>query len=165
MIKPSEGVSYAAILKNLKCRVSPKELGVKIGGIQKTRTKGLQVKVKCAAEDRGKPDSAFRDVVGESGLVRHVVPTVKLEILDIGPTAETEEVTEAVRSCRQEETSVGMKVCMTKKPFRRTRKLCCLDFVLMATDFIFIDYNITINVNLVIIIIVIIITDCNMMND
>ena len=31
--------------------------GVKIGGVRETRTKGLLVKVKCAAKDRGRLDS------------------------------------------------------------------------------------------------------------
>ena len=33
IIKPLEGVSYAAILKNLKSRVNPEELGDRIGDI------------------------------------------------------------------------------------------------------------------------------------
>ena len=69
IIKPAEGVSYAAILKNLKSRVNPEELGVRICGIRETRTKDLLVEVKCAAENRGRLDSAFRGVVGESGSV------------------------------------------------------------------------------------------------
>ena len=54
-----EGVSYAAILKSLKSRVNPEEVGVKIGGNRETRTKDLMVEIKCAAEDRGSLDSAL----------------------------------------------------------------------------------------------------------
>ena len=61
IIKPAD-----AILKNLKSRVNPEELGFRIDGIRETRTKYLLVEVKCAAENRGKLDSAFRGVVGES---------------------------------------------------------------------------------------------------
>ena len=122
IIKPVEGVSYAAILKNLKSRVNPEELGVKVGGIRETRTKDLLVEIKCAAGDRGKLDSAFRDAVGESGSVRHLVPMVEVEILDVDPTVEEEEVTKAVRSCLWEEPSACVKVSLTRKPFRGTRK-------------------------------------------
>ena len=66
IIKPAEGVSYAAILKNLKSRVNPE--------------------VKCAAENRGRLHSVFRGVVGKSGSVRNLVPTVEVEILDVDPT-------------------------------------------------------------------------------
>ena len=48
LMKPSEGIRYAAILKSLKIRVSPEDLGIKIGGIRETRKKNLLVEVKCA---------------------------------------------------------------------------------------------------------------------
>ena len=98
IIKPAE-----AILKNLKSGVNPEELGVRIGGVRETRTKYLLAEVKFAAENRERLDSAFRGVVGESGSVRHLVPTIEVEILDVDPTVEEEEVAEAVRSYLWEE--------------------------------------------------------------
>ena len=91
MIKSSEGLSYAAILKNLKIRVNPEVLGAKIGGIKECRTKDLLVELKCNVKDRVSLDSAFREAIGASGSVRHLVPTVEVEILDIDPTVEAEE--------------------------------------------------------------------------
>ena len=38
IIKPAEGLSYMAILKNMKSRVNPGELGVKVGGSRETKT-------------------------------------------------------------------------------------------------------------------------------
>ena len=111
-----------AILKNLKIRVNPEELGVRIGGVHETRTKYLLVEVKSAGENRGRLDSAFRGVVGESGSVRHLVPTAQVEIFDVDPTVEKEEVAEAVRSYLREEPSSEVKVSLTRKPFRGTRK-------------------------------------------
>ena len=99
LIKPSKGVNYEAILKNLKSRVNPEELGVKIGGIREVRTKDLLVEVKCAAEDRGRLDSAFREVVKESGSVRHLVPMVEVETQYVDSTVEEEEIAEAVWRC------------------------------------------------------------------
>ena len=107
---------------NLKSCVSPEELGFKIGRIQETRTKELLGEVECETENRGIRDTVFRDVVCESGLICHLVPTVEAVILEINPTAENEEITEAVRSCLQEETPGEIIVCMRKKPFRGTRK-------------------------------------------
>ena len=92
VIKPSKGVRCAAIMKNLKSRVNPEELGVVIGGIRETRTKDLLVEVKCTAKDRGRLDFAFRHVV-------------EVENLDIDPTAEADEVAEAVRGSLWEEPS------------------------------------------------------------
>ena len=97
------------------------ELGVKIGGIREASTKDLLVEVKCAVEDIEKLGSAFRDVVGESGSVHHLVHTVEVEILDIDPTTETEDIAEAIRDCLRKETPLDVKVCLTKRPFRCTR--------------------------------------------
>ena len=95
-MKPSEGVSYATILKNLKSRVNPEELGITIGGIRETRTKDLLVEIKCDAKDRVRLDSAFCEVIGETRFVRHLVPTGEVDILDIDPTTEAEEIAKAV---------------------------------------------------------------------
>ena len=114
LIKPSE-VNYSAILKNLKSYVNPEDFGVTIGRIRKTRLKDLLVEVRYAAKDRVRLDSAFRDEVGETGSVRHLVPTVDVEILDMDLTAEAEEVAEAVRSCLREEPSSEEKVSMHGK--------------------------------------------------
>ena len=46
LIKPTVGVSYAAILKNLKSRGNPEELGATIGGNRETRSKDLLVEVR-----------------------------------------------------------------------------------------------------------------------
>ena len=59
-----------------------------MGRLRETRSKDLLVEVKYAPKDRGKLDSVFRDVFGETGSVRSLVPTVEVEILDIDPTAE-----------------------------------------------------------------------------
>ena len=53
LIKPAEGVSYAAILKDLKKYVKHDELGVKVYGIRKTRSNDLLVELKCSKEGRG----------------------------------------------------------------------------------------------------------------
>ena len=54
LIKPAEGVSYVAILKDLKKRVKPEVLGVTLRIIGETHSKGLLVKLKCSTEDRGR---------------------------------------------------------------------------------------------------------------
>ena len=51
LIRPLEGISYAAILKNLKSRVNPEGLGVTIGGIRETMSKDLLVEVRCVTKD------------------------------------------------------------------------------------------------------------------
>ena len=83
LIKPTEGVSYAAILKDLKKHVEPDELGVTVHGIRETRSKDLLVELKCSKEGRGRLDTALKEVIGASGTVRHLIPRIEVEIADI----------------------------------------------------------------------------------
>ena len=47
LIKPAKRMSYAAIMRELKKRVNPDELGATVQGIRETRSKDLLVKLKC----------------------------------------------------------------------------------------------------------------------
>ena len=47
---------------------------------------------------------------------------VEVEILNVDPTVEEEEVSKAVRSCLWEKPPACVKVSLTRKPFRGTRK-------------------------------------------
>ena len=52
LIKPAEGMSYASILRKLKKRVNPDELGATVQGIRETRSKDLLVELKFSQKDR-----------------------------------------------------------------------------------------------------------------
>ena len=74
--------------------------------------------MRCASKDRHRLDSAFREVVGEQGIVRYLVPMIQVEILDLDSTTEEVEVEAAVRSCLHEDLSVEVKVSLARRPFR-----------------------------------------------
>ena len=75
LIKPAEGVSYAAILKGLKKLLD----------------------LKCSKEGRGWLDTALKEVIGASGTVRHLLPRIEIEIANIEPSIEAEDVEDAIR--------------------------------------------------------------------
>ena len=62
LIKLAKKVSYVAILKDVKKRVKPEELGNIVQGIRETRSKDLLMDLKCSKEDRGWLDSVFKEV-------------------------------------------------------------------------------------------------------
>ena len=68
-------------------------------------------------------DSAFREAIGASGCVRHLVFTVEVEILGIDFSVEAKDIAEAVWSCLREELLSGVEVSLMKRPFRGTRKV------------------------------------------
>ena len=122
LIKSAEGVSYVAILKDLKKRVKPEELGVTVQEIRETRSKDLLMELKCSKEDRGQLDSAFKEVNGVSGSICHLTPRIEVEIADIDPSNNAENVEEAVRGFFDHGSKLELKVSLTKRLFRGNRK-------------------------------------------
>ena len=103
LIKPAGEMSYASILRELKNRVNPDELGATVQGIRKTRSKDLLVELTCFTKSRKKINTAFKEVVGARGTVCHLISRIEVEIADMEPTIQAEDVEDAVRGyCDQD---------------------------------------------------------------
>ena len=122
LIKPAEGMCYATILRELKKRVNPDELGATVQGIRETRSKDLLVELKCSTKSRGRLDTAFKGAVGASGMVRHLIPRIEVEIADLEPTIGARDVGEAVRGFFEQESEIELTVSLSKRPYRGNRK-------------------------------------------
>ena len=122
LIKPAEGMSYASILRELKKRVNPDELGATGQGIRETRSKDLLVEVKCSKKDKGLLDTAFKESIGASGAVRHLTARIEVEIADQEPSIGAEDVEEAVRGFFEQGPEMELRVSLTKTPYRGNRK-------------------------------------------
>ena len=94
-------MNYADILKDLKKRMKPVELGVTVQGIKEKRIKDLLVELKYSKEDRGRLKSAFKEVIGAGGSTGHLIPKIEVEITDIDLSTDAEDVEEAVRKIRK----------------------------------------------------------------
>ena len=116
LIKPTEGVSYAAILKDLTKHVKPDELGVTVHGIRETRSKDLLVELKSSKEGRGRLDTALKEVIGASGTVRQLIPRIEVKIADIEPNIQAEDVEDALNGFFDHALELELKVSLTKRP-------------------------------------------------
>ena len=56
------------------------------------------MRLKCFTKSRGRLDTAFKEAVGARETVRHLIPLIEVEIADLDPTTEAEDVEDAVRS-------------------------------------------------------------------
>ena len=88
LIKPTEEMSYASILRRLKKRVNPDELGTIVQGIRETRSKNMIVELKCSIKDRERLGTALKEAVGDSGTVRRLIPWIEVEISDLESSIE-----------------------------------------------------------------------------
>ena len=122
LIKPTMGVSYAAILKDLKKHVKLDELGVTVHGIRDTRSIDLLIELKCSKEGRGRLDTSLKEVFAASGTVRHLIPRIEVEIADIEPSIEADDVENAVRGFFDHASELELKMSLTKRPYQGNRK-------------------------------------------
>ena len=122
LIKPAGGMSYASILSECKKRVNPDELGATVQGIRETRSKDFLVELKCSTKSKGRLGTAFKEAVGARGRVRHLIPWIEVEIADLDPTTEMEDVEDAVRSFFDKESELELRVSLRKTPYRGNRK-------------------------------------------
>ena len=119
LIKPAERMSYTSILRELKKRVNPDELGAAVPGIRKTRSKDLQVGLKCSKKDRGWLDIAFKKA---NGAVRHLIPQIEVEITGLEPSIKAEDVEENVRGFFEQGSEMEFRVSLTRTPYIENRK-------------------------------------------
>ena len=80
------------------------------------------VELKCSKEDRGWLDSALKEVIAASGTVRHLIPRIEVELVDIDPSIEAEDVEDAVRGFFDHGSELELKVCLTKIPSKGNRR-------------------------------------------
>ena len=62
--------------------LQPEGLGVTVQGIRETCS-NEQVELECSSSNRGQPNSAFCEVVGQCESIRHLIPRIEVEILVI----------------------------------------------------------------------------------
>ena len=58
----------------------------------------------------------FKEAVGASGTVRHLIPRIEVEIADLEPTIGAGDVEEAVRGFFEQESEIELTVSLTKRP-------------------------------------------------
>ena len=123
LIKPVEGMSYPSILRDLKKRVNSDELATTVKGISQTCSKDLLVELRYSKEGRGQLDAAFKEAIGVNGTVRHLIPPIEVKTKDLEPSIAVKDVEDVVRRFLQQGTEMELRILLTKRPYRRNRKV------------------------------------------
>ena len=82
----------------------------------------MLVNLKCSTKSRGRLDTAFKEAIGARGAIRHLIPRIEVEIADLKPTIEVEDVEDAVRSFFDQGPEMKFRVFLTKTPYRGNKK-------------------------------------------
>ena len=78
------------------------------------------MELKCSTKSRGRLGTAFKEAIGARGVIRHLIP--RIEIADLEPTIEVEDVEDAVRSFFDQEPEMEFRVSLTKTTYRGNKK-------------------------------------------
>lgn len=95
LIQPTEGHSYAEVLKNLRSNIQPDQAG-NVCAIRKTRTGALLLDFGIGEKVQPEFMQQLKNTVQASGLIREIKPTVTVEIRDLDSLTVKEEVEKAV---------------------------------------------------------------------
>ena len=68
----------------------------------------------------------MKEVIGAIGTVGHLTPRIEVEIADIEPSIEVEDLENAVRGFFEHASELELKVSLTKRPYRGIRKVYVL---------------------------------------
>ena len=82
----------------------------------------MLVEPKCSKKDRRRLVTAFKEAIGASGVARHLIPRIEVEIADLEPSVEAEGVEEALRGFFEQGLEMEFRVSLTKTPYRENRK-------------------------------------------
>lgn len=96
LIRPTEGRTYADMLKDLRQKVNPDASHTQIRGYRETKDGGLLIKARTNAKNGTAFRSSLQQAVGETGEIKDMSPSVSLEILDLDCATTPDEVKEAV---------------------------------------------------------------------
>ena len=69
-----------------------------------------------------KAEGGFKEVIGATETVRHLFPRIEVEITDLEPTIEVEDVEDAVRSLFDKKPELELRVSLSKTPYRGNLK-------------------------------------------
>ena len=80
------------------------------------------VELKCSKKARERLDTAFKQAVGASETVRHLIPRIEVEISDLDPSIETGDVEVAVRGFFEQDSEMEFEVSQMKTSYRGNKK-------------------------------------------
>ena len=113
-------MSYVDMLKKVKTKASPNEIGSKVGKILKTRDGNLLIELRTDSKLE-EVSGAIRQAVGDEMLVRPMISTVTIELRDLEGTTRKEEIREAFIAAPVEATPHQVKVKALQAGSRGTK--------------------------------------------
>lgn len=119
-IAPGEGKSYAQVLRSIKEKITPEDVGAEIKAIRQTRKGHVLLELGNKDCDPSKLSSALVTALGDAGVVRSLVPKTTVEIRDLDCLTERDDVEEALKRDLQDIGEATISLTATNARGQRT---------------------------------------------
>uniref|UniRef100_A0A6M2DQ35 Putative myosin-2 heavy chain-like protein panstrongylus lignarius n=1 Tax=Xenopsylla cheopis TaxID=163159 RepID=A0A6M2DQ35_XENCH len=124
LIKPSSGRTYADILKDIKGKVKPEEIGIDVKSIRQTKEGGVLLEINKMSGGNSAFAEAIRTAVGDKGTIKQLTPMTTIEILDLDEVSTEAEIREALKRDYKEKIEIR-RINLTKVTARGQRAAFC----------------------------------------
>ena len=115
LITLAGGMKYADVVKDIRMKVKPEEIGVEVRAVKETRAGNVLLELGSTSGNQSKFGEALQTAIGKTGDVRHLVPKGQVVIRDLDAATDEEEVKAALKVFSGAETGGYLKINMTKK--------------------------------------------------
>lgn len=120
-IKANTSESYADVIKKMKNKINPTDIGVEIQGIRRTRTGELLVTLRKGEGQAEKLKSAIGNSV-EGVMIKTVTKTHVIDIRDMDESTDAEDLVRALMEATKVEEPTTFKVLNLRTSFGRTKQ-------------------------------------------
>lgn len=98
IIKPTDGHSYAEVLKNLRSKLNPEKAEVNIKTIRRTKDGSLLLQLAKGEKIKDTFSEAIKSTLQDTAELREVKPKTTIELRDLDSFTTSEEVMDAIKS-------------------------------------------------------------------
>lgn len=121
-IKAKSTESYADVIKEMKRKINPTDIGVEIQGIRRTRAGELLVKLKKGEGQAEKLKSAIGNKLGEDVLIKAVTKNTIIDIRDMDESTDETDIVNALIEVTKVEQPTTFKILNFRTSFGGTKQ-------------------------------------------
>lgn len=122
VLKTNASESYADVIKEMKKKINPSDIGVQITGIRRTREGELLLKLSKGEGQADKLKSVISNVLGENVMVRSLSNNQRIDIRDMDEATDENDIIYALQEATKCEDPDVFKILNIRESYGQTRQ-------------------------------------------
>lgn len=132
LIKPSQGKTYADVLREIRQNANPADTGTEVKSIRRTKAGDVLMEVGNNSKDKAAFVDQLANVLRENATIRNMEPRKSIMIKDLDSLTTPEEVTEAIKNFLSDSVE-ELRVVVTK-PNRSEQRMAIVTLTERAAN-------------------------------